>query len=185
MDKRFGLDRKVRLLGPVLLDSGGSFAPVEIAYETYGTLNDAADNAILVCHALTGDQYCASTHPMTGKPGWWARMVGPGKPVDTDRFCVICVNVLGSCMGSSGPASEDPATAVAYGMDFPVITLADMVRAQELLIGHLGIERLHAVIGGSMGGMQTLTWASLFPQRVARASRSGQGILHHDQACML
>ncbi|WP_022672925.1 homoserine O-acetyltransferase MetX [Novosphingopyxis baekryungensis] len=187
MDERFGLDRKVRLLGPVPLDSGGSFAPVEIAYETYGTLNEDADNAILVCHALTGDQYCASTHPMTGKPGWWARMVGPGKPVDTDRFCVICANVLGSCMGSSGPASEDPATAVAYGMDFPVITLADMVRAQELLIGHLGIERLHAVIGGSMGGMQTLTWASLFPQRVARAvviasaaRHSAQNIAFHE-----
>ncbi len=187
MDERFGLDRKVRLLGPVPLDSGRSFAPVEIAYETYGALNADASNAVLVCHALTGDQYCASDHPVTGKPGWWARMVGPGKPIDTNRYCVICANVLGSCMGSSGPASDDPATGAPYGMDFPVITIADMVRAQELLVGHLRIDRLHAVIGGSMGGMQALAWAALFPERVARAvvvasaaRHSAQNIAFHE-----
>ncbi|WP_420608170.1 homoserine O-acetyltransferase MetX [Novosphingopyxis sp.] len=187
MDERFGLDRRVRLLGPIPLDSGRGFAPVEIAYETYGALNADAGNGVLVCHALTGDQYCASEHPLTGKPGWWARMVGPGKPIDTDRYCVICANVLGSCMGSSGPASVDPATDAAYGMDFPVITIADMVRAQELLVGHLGIERLHAVVGGSMGGMQALVWASLFPARVARAvviasaaRHSAQNIAFHE-----
>ncbi|MAC12308.1 homoserine O-acetyltransferase MetX [Novosphingopyxis iocasae] len=187
MDERFGPDRKVRLLGPVALDSGRTFAPVEIAYETYGALNADASNAVLVCHALTGDQYCASDHPLTGKPGWWARMVGPGKPIDTDRFCVICANVLGSCMGSSGPSSEDPATGQPYGMEFPVITIGDMVRAQELLVTHLGIDRLHAVVGGSMGGMQTLAWAALFPQRVARAvviasaaRHSAQNIAFHE-----
>lgn len=187
MDERFGPDRKARLLGPVALDSGRSFTPVEIAYETYGTLNEDAGNAILVCHALTGDQYCASDHPLTGKPGWWVRMVGPSKPIDTDRFCVICANVLGSCMGSSGPSSEDPATGEPYGMTFPVITIGDMVRAQELLISHLGIDRLYAVVGGSMGGMQTLAWAALFPHRVARAvviasaaRHSAQNIAFHE-----
>src|SRR6478736_4408652 len=138
-DQRFGLARHVTLPGPLPLDGGASLAPVAIGYETYGTLNAASSNAILVCHALTGDQHVASRHPRTGKPGWWTRMVGPGKPVDTDRFFVICVNVLGSCMGSSGPATTDPATGEPYAMRFPVITLRDMVRAQALLLDHLGI----------------------------------------------
>jgi len=146
-DARFGLDRKVRLLGPLPLDSGASLAPVEYAYETYGTPNADRSNAILVCHALTGDQYLASAHPVTGKPGWWERMVGPGKPIDTDRHFVICANVLGSCLGSSGPATVNPATETPWAMDFPVITIADMVRAQAMLLDHLGIERLHAVVG--------------------------------------
>lgn len=187
MDERFGLDRKIRLLGPVRLDSGGEFAPVDFAYETYGELNADKSNAILICHALTGDQYVASNHPLTGKAGWWTRMVGEGKPIDPTRHCIICVNVMGSCMGSSGPASIDPATGKAYGMDFPVITISDMVRAQAILLDHLGIERLAAVVGGSMGGMQALAWASLFPQRVrsavviaSTARHSAQNIAFHE-----
>ena len=186
-DGRFGLDRRTKLLGPVKLDSGASFAPVEFAYETYGELNAEKSNAILVCHALTMDQYVASQHPVTGKPGWWVNMVGKGKPVDLDRYCVICVNVLGSCMGSSGPASFDPASDAPYGMEFPVITIADMVRAQAILLDHLGIEKLACVIGGSMGGMLALTWASLYPDRVlsaiviaSTARHSAQNIAFHE-----
>ena len=186
-DGRFGLDRRTKLLGPVKLDSGAQFAPVEFAYETYGQLNADKSNAILICHALTGDQYLASTHPVTGKPGWWTRLVGEGRPVDPDRHCIICINVLGSCMGSSGPASFDPATDAPYGMEFPVITIADMVRAQAILLEHLGIERLACVIGGSMGGMQALTWASIFPDRVqsaiviaSTARHSAQNIAFHE-----
>ncbi len=186
-DERFGLNRSVRLLGPVILDSGAQLVPVDFAYETYGALNDAGDNAVLVCHALTMDQYVASEHPITGKSGWWRNMVGPGKPVDTDRYCVICVNVLGSCLGSSGPSSLDPATEMPYGMDFPVITIADMVRAQKILLDHLGVKQLASVIGGSMGGMQVLSWASLYPEQVrsaivisATARHSAQNIAFHE-----
>ncbi len=186
-DARFGLDRAVRLLGPLPLDSGASLAPVEFAYETYGDLNADRSNAVLVCHALTMDQYVASKHPITGKPGWWTDMVGPGRPVDTDRYCVICVNVIGSCLGSSGPATVNPATDQPWGMDFPVITIADMVRAQAMLLDHLGIERLHAVIGGSMGGMQAVSWAALYPERVgsaviiaSAARHSAQNIAFHE-----
>jgi homoserine O-acetyltransferase/O-succinyltransferase len=186
-DGRFGLDRRTKLLGPVKLDSGASFAPIEFAYETYGDLNVDRSNAILICHALTGDQYVASQHPVTGKPGWWARMVGDGKPVDPTRHCIICINVLGSCMGSSGPASFDPGSDEPYAMDFPVITIADMVRAQTILLDHLGIEQLACVIGGSMGGMLALTWASLYPDRVksaiviaSTARHSAQNIAFHE-----
>ena len=186
-DGRFGLDRRTKLLGPVRLDSGAQFAPVEFAYETYGQLNADKSNAVLVCHALTMDQYVASQHPITGKPGWWLSMVGSGKPIDTDRYCVICINVMGSCLGSSGPASFDPGTDAPYGMNFPVITIADMVRAQAILLDHLGIEKLASVIGGSMGGMQALTWASIFPDRVqsaiviaSTARHSAQNIAFHE-----
>ncbi len=186
-DTRFGLDRKIRLLGPVKLDSGAEFAPVDFAYETYGELNADKSNAVLICHALTGDQYVASTHPVTGKEGWWTRMVGPGKPIDPARHCIISINVMGSCMGSSGPASPNPATGSAYGMEFPVITIADMVRAQAILLDHLGIETLAAVVGGSMGGMQALNWATLFPDRVrsaiviaSTARHSAQNIAFHE-----
>ncbi|MGJ3649498.1 homoserine O-acetyltransferase MetX [Sphingomonas sp. GlSt437] len=168
-DARFGLDRRVTLAGPLALDGGGTLAPVEIAYETYGALNADASNAILICHALTGDQHVASTHPITGKPGWWTRMVGEGRPVDPARYFIVCANVIGSCMGSSGPASTDPATGTPYAMRFPVITIRDMARAQALLLDHLGIERLAAVIGGSMGGMQALSWAATYPTRVRNA----------------
>jgi len=177
----------VTIDAPLALDSGQSLSSVTIAYQSYGSLAPDKSNAVLVCHALTGDQYVASPHPATGKPGRWARMVGPGKPVDTDRYFVICANVLGSCMGSSGPASPDSVTGAPLGMAFPVITIGDMVRAQAMLLDHLGIARLHAVIGGSMGGMQTLAWASAYPERldsaivIASAARhSAQNIAFHE-----
>lgn len=142
------------------LDCGTRLKRLVVAYRTYGQLNSARSNAVLVCHALTGDQYVAEPHPLTGKPGWWSLVVGPGKPLDTDRFFVVCANVLGGCMGSSGPMSqrEDRTneTAEPWGCDFPPITIRDMVRAQKRLIDYLGIDRLFAVIGGSMGGMQVL-----------------------------
>ena len=163
------LHRVLRLPQPLPLDSGVMLASVDVAYECYGALNAARDNAVLVCHALTMDQYVAGVNPLTGKPGWWANMIGPGKPIDTDRFHVICANVLGSCMGSTGPATLDPATGRPWGMHFPVITIMDMVRAQAALLDALGIARLHAVVGGSMGGMQALAWAAHYPARVARA----------------
>jgi homoserine O-acetyltransferase len=154
---------------PLVLDSGAELGPFTIAYQTYGRLDAERANAILVCHALTGDQFVAETHPVTGKPGWWETMVGPGKPIDTDRFFVICVNVLGACMGTTGPRDPNPATGKPYGLSFPVITVADMVRAQKLLIDHLGIEKLFCVTGGSMGGMQVLQWAANYPTRVFAA----------------
>jgi homoserine O-acetyltransferase/O-succinyltransferase len=185
-DTRFGLDRHTILPGPLALDGGATLAPVEIAYETYGALNAECSNAVLICHALTGDQHVAHTHPFTGKPGWWARMVGPSKPIDTDRYCVIGSNVIGGCMGSSGPESIGP-DGLPYGMNFPVITIRDMVKAQALLLDHLGIERLYAVVGGSMGGMQALSWAANFPARVraavviaSTARHSAQNIAFHE-----
>lgn len=185
-DPRFGLDRHVVLPGPLSLDGGGALAPVELAYESYGTLNAARDNAILICHALTGDQHVASPHPITGKPGWWTRMVGPGKPIDTGRFCVIAANAIGGCMGSSGPETLAP-DGRPWGMRFPVITISDMARSQAMLMDHLGIDRLHAVVGGSMGGMQALAWAAHFPDRVgaalviaSTARHSAQNIAFHE-----
>ena len=160
--------RSIELPDPLSLDSGQSLAPVRVAYETYGELAPQRDNAVLVCHATTGDQYVASTNPVTGKPGWWDRMVGAGKPIDTNRFHVICSNVIGGCMGSTGPASE-ASDGAPYAMRFPVITIRDMVRAQVALLRTLGIERLHAVVGGSMGGMQALSLAANWPQIAERA----------------
>ncbi len=178
---QFGPDRAL------VLDSGRSLDRWQIAYQTYGTLNDDRSNAVLVTHALTGDQHVASTHPLTGKPGWWTRMVGPGKPIDTDRYFVICSNVVGGCMGTTGPASTDPATGEPYGLNLPLVTIRDMVRAQAMLIDHLGIETLLAVVGGSMGGMQALQWAAAYPQRVfsvipiaCGARHSSQNIAFHE-----
>ena len=166
---------------PLRLDSQRQLAPYRIAYKTYGVLNAAKSNAILVTHALTGDQYVASPHPITGKPGWWETMVGPGKPIDTDRFFVICPNVLGGCMGSTGPASINPETGKPWGLDFPVITVGDMVEAQVPLIDHLGIDQLFCVIGGSMGGMQVLAWAARHPERVATAVPIATAARHSSQ----
>ena len=166
---------------PMRLDSGLDLGPFTVAYQTYGTLNADRSNAILICHALTGDHYVLDTHPITGKSGWWEMLVGPGKPVDTDRYFIICSNVIGGCMGSTGPAEIDPATGKPYGLNFPVITIADMVRAQKLLIDHLGIEQLFAVIGGSMGGMQVLQWAVSYPEAVYAALPIATASIHSAQ----
>lgn len=166
---------------PLRLDAGRELVDVQIAYQTYGTLNADRSNAVMICHALTGDQHVANPNPVTGKPGWWTTMVGPGKPIDTDRYFVICSNVLGSCMGTTGPASTSPETDRPYGLNFPVITVRDMVRAQAMLIDHLGIDTLFAVIGGSMGGMQALQWAASYPERVFCALPIATGARHSSQ----
>lgn len=151
----------------LLLESGRRFGPVTLAYETLGTLDAERSNAVLICHALTGDSHVSGRYTDgDGKPGWWDTMVGPGKGIDTDHYFVICSNILGGCMGSSGPSSIDPATGEPYGTVFPLVTIGDMVRAQEKLVNHLGIDKLHAVVGGSLGGMQALTWSHHYPDRV-------------------
>jgi homoserine O-acetyltransferase len=178
---RFGADK------PLRLDAGVDLSPFQIAYQTYGTLNAQHSNAVLVCHALTGDQHVANVHPVTAKSGWWETMVGPGRPIDTERYFVICPNVVGACMGTTGPASIDPRTGGPWGLDFPVITIRDMVRAQAMLLDHLGIDQLFSIAGGSMGGMQVLQWAASYPERVfsalplATATRhSAQNIAFHE-----
>src|SRR5215470_4268958 len=178
---RFGADE------PLKLDAGIDLSPFQIAYQTYGTLNAERSNAVLVCHALTGDQHVANVHPVTQKPGWWETMVGPGRPIDTERYFVISPNVMGACMGTTGPASLDPATGQVYGLDFPVITIRDMVRAQAMLLDRLGIETLFSIAGGSMGGMQVLQWAVSYPRRVfsalpiaASTRHSAQNIAFHE-----
>ncbi|MBU6140600.1 MAG: homoserine O-acetyltransferase [Proteobacteria bacterium] len=143
---------------PLKLDNGFELKNFSIAYQTYGNLNADKSNAILICHALTGDQYVASKNPVTEKDGWWNFLIGKNKPIDTEKFFVICSNVLGGCMGSEGPKQN--------GVKFPAITIHDMVRAQNLLVEHFGIKKLHAVIGGSAGGMQALSWSVLYPQKV-------------------
>jgi len=155
---------------PFVFDSGATLPGFTLRYETYGTLNAARDNAILVCHALSGDHHCAGIHSLNDrKPGWWNNMIGPGKPVDTSRFFVICSNCLGGCQGSTGPSSLNPATGRPYHLDFPLLSVRDMVRAQHRLITReLGIDCLFAVIGGSMGGMQVLQWAIEYPQQVRK-----------------
>jgi homoserine O-acetyltransferase len=150
----------------VRTQSGFTFDQVEVAYQTLGTLSARRDNAILVCHALSGTAHLAGLQPGTGRPGWWDYHVGPGKAIDTDKFFVVCSNVLGGCDGTTGPPSPRPETGQPYGMDFPPVTVADMVAVQAKLIEHLGISGLFAVIGGSMGGMQALAWAVQFPERV-------------------
>ncbi|PWB80008.1 MAG: homoserine O-acetyltransferase [Methylocystaceae bacterium] len=172
---------------PLCTDGGGCVAPLTIAYQTYGELDAQRSNAILLCHALTGDQHAANLHPLTGKAGWWDVMVGPGKPFDTDRYFVICSNVVGGCLGTTGPSSINPATGQPYGLDFPVVTIRDMVRAQAMLIDHLCIDTLFCVAGGSMGGMQVLQWAASYPERVfaampiaTAAKHSSQNIAFHE-----
>ncbi|CAA7624748.1 Homoserine O-acetyltransferase [Magnetospirillum sp. LM-5] len=172
---------------PIRLDCGIEMAPVTVAYQTYGRLNADKTNAILLCHALTGDHYVADPHPITGKPGWWIDLVGPGKVFDTDRYFLICSNVLGGCMGTTGPRDINPATGKPWGQTFPVITIGDMVRVQARLVEVLGIDDLFCVIGGSMGGMQVLEWAASYPDKVfsaipiATAARhSAQNIAFHE-----
>lgn len=172
---------------PLRLDSGAFLGPFTIAFQTYGKLNADRSNAILVCHALTGDQYPAEQHPVTDKGGWWDLMIGTGKVIDTTRYFVICSNVLGGCMGTTGPSSVNPKSGKPYGLEFPVITIGDMVRAQTMLIDHLGIEKLFCVIGGSMGAMQVLEWASKYSNRIYTAvpiagapRHSAQNIAFHE-----
>jgi homoserine O-acetyltransferase len=155
---------------PLKLQCGKELAPVDVAYETYGQLNDTSDNAILICHALSGDAHVAGYHgPDDKKPGWWDSMVGPGKGIDTNKYFVICSNFLGGCSGTTGPSSINPATGKPYGLDFPIITIADMVKVQKLLLDKLGIKQLLAVIGGSIGGMQVLQWVIAYPDFVKAA----------------
>ncbi len=164
------------------LECGVTLRRLVVAYRTYGRLNAERSNAVLVCHALTGDQYVAETHPITGKPGWWDMVVGPGRPVDTDRLFVICANVIGGCMGSTGPVSpRDDGDGTRWGTDFPPVTIRDMVRAQKRLIDYLGIERLFVVIGGSMGGMQVLDWAAAYPEAVFAAVPIATAAYHSAQ----
>ncbi len=172
---------------PLVLESGAEISNIPIAYQTYGQLNADQSNAILVCHALTGDQYVCGMHPVTGKPGWWDRMVGAGKPIDTSKYYVICANMIGGCMGSFGPKETDPATGKPYGLSFPFITIADMVKTQALLLDHLGIKKLFCAVGGSMGGMQVLEWAVRYPDRLFSAAvlatatkQSAQNIAFHE-----
>lgn len=159
----FGLDE------PLRLSSGETLSPVNVAYKCWGKLNKDKSNAILVCHALTGDQYARGKNPITGKEGWWPKVIGPGLSIDTDKYFVICSNALGSSSGSSGPKEINPKTGKPYGLDFPVITIDDMVKAQVKLIDYLGIDKLFSVIGGSMGGMQVLHWAVNHKDRVNTA----------------
>ncbi len=184
-----GVHETVRFDEGVTLESGAVLPVLEVAYRTYGQLNAERTNGVLVCHALTLDQYVAEAHPATGKPGWWAGVVGPGRPVDTEKYFVICANVLGGCMGSTGPRSEKPGGAAGevWGTAFPTVTIRDMVRAQRMLVEHLGISRLFAVIGGSMGGMQVLEWAASHPEMVfaavpvaTAAFHSAQNIAFHE-----
>ncbi|HLL28221.1 MAG TPA: homoserine O-acetyltransferase [Xanthobacteraceae bacterium] len=177
---RFGADK------PLRLDAGVELSPFQIAYKTYGALNADRSNAIVICHALTGDQYVIGEHPATGKPGWWETMVGPGKPIDTDRYFVICANVIGGCMGTTGPASKT-ASGEPYGLSLPVVTVRDMVRSQAMLLDRLGIDSVLCVTGGSMGGMQVLQWAASYPERVfaalpiaCAARHSAQNIAFHE-----
>ncbi|MDT8284491.1 MAG: homoserine O-acetyltransferase [Thermovirgaceae bacterium] len=164
-----------------LLESGRKLGPVTQAYETYGHLNNERSNAILVCHALSGDAHAAGYHEGESAPGWWDAMIGPGKAFDTDRYFVICSNVVGGCKGSTGPSSINPETGKPYALDFPFITVGDMVNAQRHLVDHLGIESLLSVVGGSMGGMQALQWASAYPERVRSAIPIATALKHSPQ----
>jgi homoserine O-acetyltransferase len=154
---------------PLVLESGSTLGPVEVAYETYGTLNADKSNAIYVCHALTGDAHAAGHHGDPARRGWWDTMIGPGKPVDTDRFFVICSNLLGGCQGTTGPGSVNPATGRAYGLNFPLYTVRDLVSVHRALVAHFGITRLAGAIGGSLGGMQVLQWVIDQPHEIAAA----------------
>ena len=178
---------RLRVEAPLRLDCGVDFGPFTIAYQTYGRLNADRSNAILICHALTGDQYVADPHPITGHDGWWTTLVAPGGVLDTERYFLICANVLGGCMGTTGPKDVNPETGEPWALSFPVITIHDMVRAQKLLIEYLGIDTLFCVIGGSMGAMQVLQWVASYPEAVfaavpiaGSARHSAQNIAFHE-----
>ena len=172
---------------PLVLECGVSLNNFPVYYQTYGSLSEKKDNAVLVCHALSGDQFLAGVNPTTGKVGWWNLVVGPDKVIDTNRYFVICTNILGGCMGTVGPKEVNSETGEIWGSNFPMITIQDMVKAQALLIDHLAIDKLFCVIGGSMGGMQVLEWAATYPERVltavpiaAAAQHSAQNIAFHE-----
>jgi len=154
----------------MILESGAKLGPVTISYETYGKLNDDRSNAVLILHALSGDSHAAGYYSEEDpKPGWWDIMIGPGKGIDTEKYFVVCSNILGSCMGSTGPNSKNPHTGKPYGLDFPLVTIGDMVDAQKALMDHLGIKRILGLIGGSLGGMQVLEWCVRYPEMVVSA----------------
>jgi homoserine O-acetyltransferase/O-succinyltransferase len=163
------------------LEGGERFGPVTIAYETYGSLNKDKSNAILIAHALSGDAHAAGVHEGQNNPGWWDSMIGPGKAFDTDKYFVICSNVLGGCKGSTGPSSVNPDSGKPYALSFPVITIGDMVSCQKHLIEHLGIEKLLSVVGGSMGGMQVLAWLVKYPEKVCSAIPISTAVKHSPQ----
>ena len=163
------------------LDSGDLINDLNIAFKTFGKLNTKKNNAILICHALTGDQYVSGTNPITGRKGWWSRMVGPNKPIDTNKFYVICSNVLGGCSGSTGPKEINQITKKIYGRDFPSITIKDMVKAQSLLIESLEIKKLFSVIGGSMGAMQALQWVIDYPEKISNIIHIAGALKHSAQ----
>jgi homoserine O-acetyltransferase len=172
-----------RFDAPLACELDGTLPSYTIRYETYGTLNAARDNAILVCHALSGDHHCAGLHsPSDPKPGWWDNLIGPGKPVDTNKYFVICSNCLGGCVGSTGPSTTNPDTGKPYNMDFPLLTVRDMVRAQKRLLDHLGVAKLYAIVGGSMGGMQALQWMIDYPDYVERVAALATTGRHSAQA---
>ncbi len=163
------------------LESGQKLGPVTLCYETYGTLNKDKSNAILLLHALTGDAHAAGFHKGESKPGWWDALIGPGKAFDTDKYFVLCSNVIGGCKGSTGPASLNPKTGKAYALDFPLITISDMVKAQKHLVDYLEIDKLLCVAGGSMGGMQALQWVASYPKRVKSAIPVATTLIHSSQ----
>lgn len=154
---------------PLVLSSGAALAPVEVAYETYGTLDADASNAVIVCHALSGDAHAAGHHGDPARRGWWDNIIGPGRPLDTDRFFVVCANLLGGCSGTTGPSSADPRTGLPYGLRFPLLSVRDLVAVQRALLAHLGVARLHGAVGGSLGGMQILQWLLDRPAEIERA----------------
>lgn len=164
--------QRVRLFdaaNPLILSSGAQLTEVEVAYETYGTLNAEGTNAVFICHALTGDAHAAGQHEGARKPGWWDNLIGPGRPVDTDHLFVVSANLLGGCQGTTGPASINPATGQVYGLDFPLLQMADFVTVHRALLAHLGVRRLLAAVGGSLGGMQVLQWALSYPADMTHA----------------
>ena len=168
-------------IGGIKLEGGETLEPVTVAYETYGRLNAERSNAILILHALSGDSHAAFYHEGEDKPGWWDDLIGSGKAFDTDQYFIICSNVLGGCRGTTGPSSLNPATGKPYGLDFPIITIRDMVAVQKKLIDHLGIDRLLSVAGGSMGGMQTLEWVASYPEKIRSAIPIATALKHSPQ----
>ncbi len=185
MDYKIVNTKQINVTKPLKLDCGQTIKDFPIAYETYGQLNEKKNNAILIFHALTGDQFVTDNNPLTNKEGWWATAVGPGKAVDTNKYFIICANVLGGCMGSFGPKSINKEKNEPYGLNFPVITIRDMVRAQESLLEHLGINKLLSVLGGSMGGMQLLQFCSLYPDKTFSAVPIASTASHNAQQIAL